>query len=104
MHIALYIFFSTVSLFLFFLGLYDWGLSQKRIAGFPTLTSVIISLVLFGASWNLKCFSGGVELSALSSWESYAFGCIWALFAFVGIILALTIFLTPVHELTLSGD
>jgi hypothetical protein len=96
---SLYIFFCAVDLVLLFLALYDWGATKQRVAGFPALCSVVMSLILFSVSWRVTAVSNGTEISALAGWESYALAAWWFLMAMVSVIMSLVIFLESPKEL-----
>lgn len=93
MNSSLFIFFSIVTLLLLFIGLYDWGATKQKIAAFPTLLSTVLSIFLFGCSWDIRYSSGGIELAALLGWESYAIAAFWFLIFVVSMLLSITILL-----------
>ncbi|MDQ1253456.1 MAG: hypothetical protein QG646_2623 [Euryarchaeota archaeon] len=96
---SLYIFFGLSTLLIFFLAFYDYGVSRSRVAVLPSLLSFALGLLMFAFSWNVTYQSGGIELSALQGWESYALAGFWAIIMIVGFLLTMVIVLESPKEL-----
>ena len=96
---SIYIFLGFVSLLTFFLAFYDYGVTRSKVAVLPSLLSFVLGILMFSFSWNVTSFSGGVELSALQGWESYALAGFWAIIMMVGFLLTMVIVLESPKEL-----
>ncbi|AKB78634.1 hypothetical protein MSHOH_2151 [Methanosarcina horonobensis HB-1 = JCM 15518] len=93
---SIYIFFGFVTLLIFFLAFYDFGATRSRAAILPALLSFALGIMMCAFSWNITSLSGGVELSALQGWESYALSGFWFIITVIGFLLTMVIVLeTP---------
>lgn len=99
MHLLLYLFFGAIALLLLFVGFYDYAATKHQAATFPTLTSMILSIIMFSVSWNITTLSGGAEFPAATDYEGYALAAFWFLIFIAALLQFLAIAFSSARDL-----